>query len=253
MPSNPDLSRLPISEFAEHFRSESIPLGHAFSYFVAGLQIAEDELKEYIEEPIAALPQAIRSALPPILILLVPYIERANGRGGAHREDIVAMERPQESRIVPAGRSQIKDTAVLAFGVKDCEMAEYHYNLYRSIAEVFAERIPDDAASGYAGLLREEFSGSVHGEVDERSWHLKQALMRRQGSIRRDSKPFRGYARQSVVDTLTLYLHGICCDIDVDTGPRQLPSRFLRKRLQMLQTLYPPPKGYAVFPEELSE
>ena len=59
-------------------------------------------------------------------------------------------------------------------------------------------------------------------------------------------------ARQSFVDTLTLYLHGICCDIDVDTGPRQLPSRYLRKRLVLLEEVYPPPKGYAVFPEELT-
>jgi hypothetical protein len=53
------------------------------------------------------------------------------------------------------------------------------------------------------------------------------------------------------VDTLTLYLHGICCDIDVDTGPRQLPSRFMRRRLMLLEELFPPPKGYAVFPEQL--
>jgi hypothetical protein len=65
------------------------------------------------------------------------------------------------------------------------------------------------------------------------------------------AKAFRAYARQSFIDTLTLYLHGICCDIDVDTGPRQLPSRFLRKRLMVLEELFPPPSGYAVFPEQL--
>ena len=52
---------------------------------------------------------------------------------------------------------------------------------------------------------------------------------------------------------MTLYLHGICCDIDVETGPRQLPSRYLRKRLQLLRSQYPPPDGYAVFPEEVKE
>ena len=58
-------------------------------------------------------------------------------------------------------------------------------------------------------------------------------------------------ARQSFADTLTLYLHGICCDIDVDTGPRQLPSRYLRRRLLLLEELFAPPPGYAVFPEQL--
>jgi hypothetical protein len=50
-----------------------------------------------------------------------------------------------------------------------------------------------------------------------------------------------------------LYLHGICCDIDVETGPRQLPSRYLRKRLVLLRSLYAPPEGYPVFPEEIKD
>jgi alkanesulfonate monooxygenase SsuD/methylene tetrahydromethanopterin reductase-like flavin-dependent oxidoreductase (luciferase family) len=56
---------------------------------------------------------------------------------------------------------------------------------------------------------------------------------------------------RAMIDTLTLYLHGLCCDLDVEAGPRQLPSRFLRRRLELLQGLFPPPSGIAVFPEEL--
>ena len=59
------------------------------------------------------------------------------------------------------------------------------------------------------------------------------------------------YARQSLIDSLTLYLHGICCDIDVETGPRQLPSRHLRRRLELFHEIFPPPDGYVVFPEEV--
>jgi hypothetical protein len=90
--------------------------------------------------------------------------------------------------------------------------------------------------------------------VDEPSWRLKQGLRRSKNGTAASAaavKNFRAYARQSFIDTLTLYLHGICCDIDVDTGPRQLPSRFLRKRLMALEELFPPPAGYAVFPEQL--
>jgi len=67
----------------------------------------------------------------------------------------------------------------------------------------------------------------------------------------RGGKAFRDYTRQSFIDTLTLYLHGICCDIDVDTGPRQVPSRYLRKRLLALEELFPPPPGVALFPDQL--
>jgi len=100
-------------------------------------------------------------------------------------------------------------------------------------------------------LLREELSGEVHGEVDERSWHFKQILLRRPMAARKDGKPYRDYARESFRDTMTLFLHGLCCDIDVESGPRQLPSRCLRKRLETLKSLFPPPAGHAVFPEDL--
>ena len=105
--------------------------------------------------------------------------------------------------------------------------------------------------SASSARIREELSAEVHGEVDEKGWHLKQALVRRQTNVRKETKLFRDYARQAFEDTLTLYLHGTCCDIDVETGPRQMPSRYLRRRLELLVSLFPPPEGYAVLPEQL--
>jgi hypothetical protein len=107
------------------------------------------------------------------------------------------------------------------------EVAEYHYRFYHLLATLMAEHWSDDVETRYIRVLRDELSADVHGEVDEPSWRLKQAMRRSQNV--RNGKAFREYARQSFADTLTLYLHGICCDIDVDTGPRQLPSRYLRK------------------------
>ena len=74
-------------------------------------------------------------------------------------------------------------------------------------------------------MLREELSAEVHGEVDEPSWRSKQGL-RRSKQVRRDAtgKAFREYTWQSFIDTLTLYLHGICCDIDVDTVRGNCPA-----------------------------
>jgi hypothetical protein len=142
---------------------------------------------------------------------------------------------------------------MLLFAVEGREVADYHYHFYRALAEMIADAPPDDLESKYFGQLREELSAHVHGEVDEESWRLKQALTRRSGSFRKDTKAFREYARASLIDTLTLYLHGICCDIDVDTGPRQLPSRYLRRRLLILKDAFPPPANYAVFPEDLQD
>ena len=142
----------------------------------------------------------------------------------------------------------------LALRLKDQEVAEYHYRFYHLLATLMGEQWSEEAENAYCRVLRDELSADAHGEVDEPSWRLKQALRRstesRSGGAR-SGKAFRDYARQSFIDTLTLYLHGICCDIDVDTGPRQLPSRYLRKRLLAMEEIFPPPQGYAVFPEQL--
>jgi hypothetical protein len=258
MPAQFDLSKLSVRQFAERFREEMIPLSNTFSYFCASVPMSEEDLKEYLQEPVASLPPSVAAALPKISILLVPYLERANGRdkskAKATMADYVSIERPPEGRISTSTQLHVGEEMVLAFALKDQEVAEYHYRFYHLLATLAGEHWGEDTESAYCRVLREELTADVHGEVDEPSWRLKQALRRSNGSRggrARAGKAFRDYARQSFIDTLTLYLHGICCDIDVDTGPRQLPSRYLRKRLLALAELFPPPQGYVVFPEQL--
>jgi hypothetical protein len=245
MAVQPDPAKLSVGQFAERFRSEMIPLSNQFSYFCASVPMSEEDLKEYLEEPVAALPPAIAKQLPKVSILLVPYLERPEGKN----DEYVATERPPEGRGSLTSQVRDGDQTVLIFALKGQEVAEYHYRLYSHLAGLV--RWTPEVEDAYSRLLREELSAEVHGEVDEASWRLKQEV--RRGKNARNSKAFRQYARQSFIDTLTLYLHGLCCDIDVETGPRQLPSRWLRKRLLLLKELFPPPEGYAVLPEELKQ
>jgi hypothetical protein len=235
-----------VDEMAHRFHGEMIPIDHKFSYFTA-MPMVEEDLKQYLQEPISALPPAVCAALPAIEIILAPFLERTNGEGS----DTVTFEKPQESRNIVSSRSLSEAAATLIFAIKDEDVSDYHYCFYNAISALIAASLPTAARERFFRVLREELAGEVHGEVDERSWHLKQALLRRQTNVKRETKLFRDYALQSFEDTLTLYLHGICCDIDVETGPRQMPSRYLRKRLEALMALYPPPEGYAVFPEHL--
>ena len=248
MPIATENSRLTVNELAERSRSEMIPLTNTFSYFCT-LPIPEEDLKQYLHDPIAAISPAISATLPPVGVVLVPYLERGNGKHG----DLVMFEKRADGRLLVAARSEAGEMIVIALAIKDEDIADYHYTFYNVIATLVAEHWSDESRERFCGLLREELSAEVHGEVDERSWHLKQALLRRQTNIRKETKLFRDYARQAFEDTLTLYLHGTCCDIDVETGPRQMPSRYLRKRLEVLMALYPPPDGYAVFPEQLKK
>jgi hypothetical protein len=209
--------------------------------------VAEDDLRQYLNEPIAAISPAIISILPPMGIILAPYLEKANGKAG----ETVTFERPAEGKYLASARKDIEGMTVLALGVKDLDVADYHYQFYTALSAMVAERWPLEVQERFYRTIREELSAEVHGEVDEKSWHLKQALQRRQKNVRNETKLFRDYARQAFEDTLTLYLHGTCCDIDVETGPRQMPSRYLRRRLELLISVFPPPDGYAVLPEQL--
>ncbi len=246
MSSDDERSKMTVEDLAERFRTQMIPLTNKFLYFTT-LPIAEDDLRQYLNDPIAAISPGIAAVLPRIGMILGPYIEKGNGKGGAS----VTFERPAEPRQVPFSRHDLGDMTVLALGVKDIEVADYHYQFYNALAGIVAERWPQEVQDRFYRAIREELSAEVHGEVDEKSWHLKQALLRRQTNVRKETKLFREYARQAFEDTLTLYLHGTCCDIDVETGPRQMPSRYLRRRLELLISLFPPPEGYAVLPEQL--
>ena len=246
MSADTDRARLTVEELAGRFRGEMIPLTGKFSYF-STLPVAEEDLRQYLNDPIAAISPAIVAALPKVGIILAPYLEKGNGKGG----DAVSFERPAESRYLAVVRRDLDDMAILALGIKEVEVADYHYQLYSALATLVAERWSQEVQERFFRTIREELSAEVHGEVDERSWHLKQALQRRQTNVRKETKLFREYARQAFEDTLTLYLHGTCCDIDVETGPRQMPSRYLRRRLELLLSLFPPPEGYAVLPEQL--
>ena len=246
MSTDTDRTKLTVEELAARFRGEMIPLTGKFSYF-STLPVAEEDLRQYLNDPIAAISPAIVAALPKVGLILAPFLEKGNGKGG----DAVTFERPVEARHLAVARRDLDDMAILALAIKEIEVADYHYQLYSALSSIVAERWSQDVQERFFRTIREELSADIHGEVDERSWHLKQALQRRQTNVRKETKLFREYARQAFEDTLTLYLHGTCCDIDVETGPRQMPSRYLRRRLELLISLFPPPDGYAVLPEQL--
>lgn len=235
-----------IDELARRLKPELKQINKQFSWYPM-LPVAEEDQRPYLQDPIESLPPVIRAMLPRIGVVLAPFLEKGAGR----KATAVTEVKPVEAKLALSARVESPGFVTMFFTVKGEQVADYHYFFYDEIAALVSHRLPKKMADAWHGLIREELSSEMHGEVDERSWRLKQALLRRPVNTRRDGKPFREYARQSLEDTMTLYLHGICCDIDVDTGPRQLPSRCLRKRLELLKSLFPPPAGRGVFPEDV--
>jgi hypothetical protein len=255
MAASETLQRLKLGQFAGMHRGQMIPLGTRACYFCASLTLSEEDLQEYLTEPVSALPPAVSSRLPKLEIFLVPYLERGAETTGRTKagapEPVVAENKPTEERSLASGFVVTENEATLAFAVKDAEVADYHYRFYRTIAELVAGRNGENVPADYSKLMSEELEHSAHGEVDEESWRLKMELTPQDRAAIRPGKRFKAYLRRSFIDTLTLYLHGVCCDIDVETGPRQLSSHLLRKRLRLLRVIFPPPEGYAVLPEDL--
>ena len=238
-------SRLPVEAFAEQFQREMIPINDFYSYFAA-MPLEDSQVQQYVQEPIAALPPSLHEVLPKVHVVLVPFLERGNKSG-----DLVAFEKPAENRQVAATSMELGTEVYFFLGVKEEEVADYHYTFYNGLASLISYRLSDLQREGFSRVLREELANEAHGEVEEKSWRLKQQLLRRQTNLLKDTKLQREYFRQAFEDTATLYLHGLCCDIDVETGPRQLPTRYLRKRLELLRQVFAPPQGFALFPEEL--
>ena len=74
---------------------------------------------------------------------------------------------------------------MLAFALKDQEVAEYHYRFYHLLATLMGEHWTEPMETAYSRLLHEELNADVHGEVDEPSWRMKQGLRRTKGTLAR--------------------------------------------------------------------
>src|SRR5690606_2254515 len=109
------------------------------------------------------------------------------GRERGKISELVRLEKPTQNRVSWTSCLLSTDEAVLAFALKDQEVADYHYRFYHMLAGLIADQQSEEASRQYHALLREELSAKVNGEVDEESWHLKQKLGRRQAAVRRES------------------------------------------------------------------
>src|SRR5215217_3226272 len=197
-------TNLSVGQFAERHRREMIPLRKPFSYYFEALPLTEEDIREYLDEPIAALPPLIVSQLPKISIILVPYLEKTRERGNQGRSsELVRHDKPSEAKNSWTSCVLSKEEAVLAFAVKEQEVADYHYRFYHCLAQLVADHWSAEAQSQYSSLLREELNAKVNGEVDEASWRLKQLIVRRYSATRRETKAFQEYSKQSFTDTLT--------------------------------------------------
>jgi hypothetical protein len=173
-------------------------------------------------------------------------------RSSGRNADIITFEPPDAKERSDSFQIIGPDSAALVVATQDLSPNEYHYNLFNALASLAWEVTATPIRDSWSKSLKDELKRGVHGEIDEISWQRKNEVLAKQAQPTRDSKLLRDYIRASYIDTMTLFLHGICCDIDVEPSPRQIPSTEIRRRLELLRGFYPLAEGYALFPEELS-
>lgn len=239
------VTKVPLETFAGQCQRSLQPVGERVSFFSA-VTLDADQMRQYLREPVDALPKALLDTLPSLRLVLVPFLEK-----GPHGStDLVSFERPHPQRLLTRSNFDLQEALFLFLAAEQQEVADYHYWFYNGVAALATARVDRAELTRFTGLIVDELNRNARGEVDERSFHMKQKLMRRQRMPGTGTKLMRQYVKQAMEDTLTLYLHGLCCDIDVDPGPRQLASRYLRRRLEMLAEIFPPGPGHPLFPPE---
>src|SRR5579864_510809 len=95
MPSENGRPRSTVDEMSRRLRSEMTPLDNKFSYFLV-FPVVEEDLRQYLHDPVAALPEAVTSLLPPVGIVLASYLERGSARANVS----VVYEKPAEPRLL---------------------------------------------------------------------------------------------------------------------------------------------------------
>ena len=71
MSTEAEPSKMTVEELAKRFRGQLIPLTSKFSYF-STIPMAEDDLRQYLNDPIAALSPAVVQILPKMGVILAP-------------------------------------------------------------------------------------------------------------------------------------------------------------------------------------
>ena len=248
--STPPDSKVSVESFARHAADQMIPVNGTTSYFSV-IPLEDAELQRLVYDPIAAAPAKVGEILPKLRLVVVGYME-APEVTGSDGSAVVSFQPPQDYQRIYSAVVEHDDAVYVFVAVKDEDMADSHDSFYQEVASAVVSRLDDRSFEKFVSVIREELSNQVRGEIDDDGWALKDELVRTQADVTQDTDLFRDYAEQALADTLSLYLHGLCCDIDVEAGPRQLASKHIRKRLLLLKDLFPPPKGVALFPEELT-
>ncbi len=243
---------LTTAEFIAKCSDMMIPLPGSLAYFSV-VPLDEKESERLVFDPTSAFPPRVSKIIPKLRLVLVPYLEADPGQREAGTGVRIAFQPPADSARKYAEFETWNGAHYLFIAVRDEELFDAHILLYRTLAQKLVDLAGDNFAEPFYDLIDSELGARTHGEVHEKAWRFKQELLSFKGDRPARLAMQAKYRKQALEDTLTLYLHGLCCDLELEAGPKQLASKYIRKRLLLLKAQLPPPEGVALFPEELPD
>jgi hypothetical protein len=209
------------------------------------ISLTPAEERTMVREPSQAVPAGIAERIGRLRVLVVPYI--ACTESG----DVVSPLKPQDETHTAAWVETSERTNLL-LACREVDAHDTGFEFLASVAELLRPRLTHPELAAYDQLLEEELRHGVRGEIDEESLTAKQALLAIR-SWRRSRLQYEPYRDISLVSTVAEYMHGLWHDVQIRVGPEHLPVQQLRRRMNLLSSLFPPNQGYAVFAKELEE
>ena len=245
-------TNLTTGEFIAKCSDMMIPLTGSMAYFSV-VPLDEDETERLVYDPATAIPPRALKLIPRLRLVLVPYLESTAESDAAGTGLRIAFQAPDISSKRYVAFEQRNGANYLFIAVRDEGLFDAHIVFFETLADRLIAEGGDEFVAPFNRLVEAELRSRANGELNERAWRAKQAVRTHPGDRAGKRRLKEQYLRQALKDTLTLYMHGLCCDLDVEGGPKQLPAQFIRKRLLLLKDQLPPPKGVALFPEELPD
>lgn len=246
-----DTQGMPTEAFVAECSEVLIPVNEHVSYFSVE-PLDEKDRQRLVFDPIRALPPRVLTMVPNLRLVLVPFLAADpddEGEAGAVR--IRFTEPPADERWFSDYQSTETEHYIF-LATRNDEYYDAHILFYQALAARIVEGSGGEIQAVFNIVLDTELRRNAHGEINEYSWLRKKDLLSLAADAEDRQKYLDEYRSAALADTLTLYLHGLCCDIDLNNGPKQLASKHIRMRLGVLKDLLPPPKGVPLFPDDVA-
>lgn len=131
-------------------------------------------------------------------------------------------------------------------GIEGVEAHDLAMEVLTCLGQALWETAETTQRKSYLGLLRSELGAGVEGEIDEGALDEKRQLLS-SPVLASSRRQLVRYARASFSETAAEYVHCLWHEVTVRTGSEHLPAEWLRRRLELFTSWYPPDRGYRLF------